>query len=115
MFLLAGVQSSAMRGIFFILCNELFQIIFFLIVTSYISVQFRLQVGGEIQTLSAFKILRWHFSKHHLGEKILLLFVLSSLAWFHKSVFWYKPALSSLLNLINSSGPTSLQFNNMKS
>lgn len=38
--------------------------------------QFRLQVGEEIQTLSVFKNLRCHSSKHQLGEKILLLFVL---------------------------------------
>lgn len=75
-FLLAGVNPVSWEGFFFILSNELFKIFFFLILTLYISVQFRLQVGEEIQSHSAFENLRWHFSKHQLGEKILLLFVL---------------------------------------
>lgn len=65
------------RGFFPFFEMRFLLILFFVILTSYISVQFSSQAGAEIQSPSAFKNLRWHFSKHRVKDSAVVCVIAS--------------------------------------
>lgn len=65
------------RGFFPFFEMRFLLILFFVMLTSYISVQFSSQAGAEIQSPSAFKNLRWHFSKHRVKDSAVVCVIAS--------------------------------------